>query len=394
MKYAEILHRCFRCGYCKLPGNYMDFNCPAYAAFRFETYSPGGRMWLLRAWLDHKLKPSRRFQEILFSCTACRNCVEQCALPKIKDELLMAFAAGKAELVGEGKVPPAVRDCLTNLQKYGNPYGISRKKRTNWATDVEVELFSSQDYLFFPGDVGAFDSRGQEIARSVATLLTRLGISFGIVGEMEVSDGNEANAMGETELFRLLAEENIKHFNRLNVKRIIALSPHGYNTLKNEYPALGGAFQVFHYTQVLADHVGSLSFKDAPSKDRITYHDPCYLGRHNWEYRAARKVLAALPGVETREMDRSMQDALCCGGGGGNIFTDIIGSGPESPARDRTADALDTGAEILAVSCPTCAVMLADAVKSNNMDECIQVKEISEIVNARLNGHLATGEAI
>jgi Fe-S oxidoreductase len=370
----------------------MDFNCPAYAAFRFETYSPGGRMWLLRAWLDHKLEPSRRFQEILFSCTACRNCVEQCALTKIKDELLLAFTAGKEELVGEGKVPPAVRDCLTKLQKYGNPYGISRKKRTNWAADIKVELFSDQDYLFFPGDVGAFDSRGQEISRSVATLLTRLGISFGILGEIEVSDGNEASAMGESELFRMLAQENIEHFNQLNIKRIIALSPHGFNTLKNEYPALGGAYQVFHYTQILADHVGCLSFKDEPSKVRVTYHDPCYLGRHNWEYEAARKVLAAVPGVEIREMDRSMQDALCCGGGGGNIFTDIIGNGPESPTRDRAAEALDTGAEILTVSCPTCAVMLADAVKANNMDDRIQVKEISEIVNERLDGRFPTGD--
>jgi len=392
MKYAEILHRCFRCGYCKLPGNYTDFNCPPYVAFRFESYSPGGRMWLLRAWLDHKLAPSRRFQEILFSCTACRNCVEQCALPKIKDELLAAFTAGKEKLAGEGKVPPAVRDCLTRLQKYGNPYGISKRKRTDWAADDGVELFAEQDYLFFPGDVGAFDSRGQEITRSVAALLTRLGISFGILGAREVSDGNEANAMGEPELFRWLAEENIKHFNQMNVKRIIALSPHGFNALKNDYPALGGAFQVWHYTQILADCIGSLSFQDQPSQVRVTYHDPCYLGRHNWEYRAARKILAALPGVELREMDRSMRDALCCGGGGGNIFTDIIGNGPLSPARDRVAEALDTGAEILAVSCPTCAVMLADAVKANNLDDRIQVKEISEIVNARLDGRLPTGE--
>ena len=390
MKYAEILHRCFRCGYCKLPGNYVDFNCPAYAAFRFETYSPGGRMWLLRAWLDHKLEPSRRFQEILFSCTACGNCVEQCALTKIKDELLLAFTAGKAQLVGEGKVPPAVGDCLTKLQKYGNPYGIARKKRTRWAADAEVEIFSDQEFLFFPGDVGAFDSRGQEIARSVATLLTRLGISFGILGDGEVSDGNEANAMGESELFGLLAEENIEHFNQLNVKKIIALSPHGYNALKNEYPALGGTYQVFHYSQILAARAGSLSFKDNPADLRVTYHDPCYLGRHNREYGAARKVLAALPGVEIREMDRSRQDALCCGGGGGNLFSDILGNGPESPARNRVAEALDTGAGILAVSCPSCAVMLEDAVKSSNSEERLQIKEISEIVNDRLNGRLPT----
>jgi Fe-S oxidoreductase len=385
MKYAEILHRCFRCGYCKLPGNYVDFNCPAYAAFRFETYSPGGRMWLLRAWLDHRLEPSRRFQEILFSCTACGNCVEQCALTKIKDELLLAFTAGKAELVDAGKVPPAVGDCLTKLQKYGNPYGISRKKRADW-TAAAVELFSDQEFLFFPGDVGAFDSRGREIARSVATLLTRLGVSFGILGEREVSDGNEAHAMGESELFRLLAAENIEQFNERGVKKIIALSPHGYNALKNEYPALGGAYQVFHYSQILAAHAGRLSVKDNPGKARVTYHDPCYLGRHNREYGAARKVLAALPKVEVREMDRCRQDALCCGGGGGNLFSGILANGPESPARNRVAEALETGAAILAVSCPGCAVMLEDAVKSSNLDERLQIKEISEIVNERLDG--------
>jgi Fe-S oxidoreductase len=384
MKYAEILHRCFRCGYCKLPGNYIDFNCPAYAAFRFETYSPGGRMWLLRAWLDKKIDPSRRFQEILFSCTACGNCVEQCVLTKIKDELLLAFTAGKEALVCGGKVPPPVRDCLTKLQKYGNPYGFTRKKRTAWTVGTGVEAFSDQEFLFFPGDVGAFDSRGQEIARSVATLLNRVGVTFGILGDQEVSDGNETNAMGESELFRLLAEENIKHFNELNVKKIITLSPHGFNALKNEYPKLGGAYEVFHYTQILAAHAGSLSFENNLPDISVTYHDPCYLGRHNWEYGSARKVLASLPGVKPREMDRSMQNALCCGGGGGNLFTDILGNGPESPAQNRVMEALGTDADILAVSCPTCAVMLGDAVKSTNLDKRIQVREISEIVNHRL----------
>jgi Fe-S oxidoreductase len=384
MKYAEILHRCFRCGYCKLPGNYIDFNCPAYAAFRFETYSPGGRMWLLRAWLDKKIDPSRRFQEILFSCTACGNCVEHCVLTKIKDELLLAFTAGKEALVCEGKVPPPVRDCLTKLQKYGNPYGFTRKKRTAWTVGTGVEAFSDQEFLFFPGDVGAFDSRGQEIARSVATLLNRVGVTFGILGDQEVSDGNETNAMGESELFRLLTEENIKHFNELNVKKIIALSPHGFNALKNEYPKLGGTYEVFHYTQILAAHAGSLSFENNLPETSVTYHDPCYLGRHNWEYGSARKVLASLPGVKPREMDRSMQNALCCGGGGGNLFTDILGNGPESPAQNRVMEALGTDADILAVSCPTCAVMLGDAVKSTNLDKRIQVREISEIVNHRL----------
>ena len=384
MKYAEILHRCFRCGYCKLPGNYIDFNCPAYAAFRFETYSPGGRMWLLRAWLEKKIEPSRRFQEILFSCTACGNCVEQCALTKIKDELLLAFTAGKEALVDEGSVPPRVRDCLTKLQNYGNPYGLARKKRTLWSANTKVDAFSDQEFLFFPGDVGAFDNRGQEITRSVVTLLERMGVSFGILGDREVSDGNEAMAMGESELFRLLAQENIRHFNERHVKKIITLSPHGFNALKNEYPGLGGVYQVFHYSQVLAAHVDGLSFKEQLPEIQVTYHDPCYLGRHNGEYGSVRNILASLPGVKPREMDRSMQNALCCGGGGGNLFTDIIGNGPESSARNRVTEALATGADILAVSCPSCAVMLEDAVKSANLDDRIQVREISEIVNPRL----------
>jgi len=151
---------------------------------------------------------------------------------------------------------------------------------------------------------------------------------------------------------------------------------------------LGGAYRTFHYTQFLAAQVGNLKFKDGFSNIRVTYHDPCYLGRHNREYGSARKILTALPGVALREMDRSLQDAFCCGGGGGNLFSDILGNGPESPARNRVAEALDTGAEILAVSCPTCAVRLADAVKSNNMEERIQVREISEIVNDRLNDPL------
>jgi Fe-S oxidoreductase len=381
MKYAEILHRCFRCGYCKLPGNYIDFNCPAYAAFRFESYSPGGRMWLLRAWLDEKIKPSRRFQEILFSCTACGNCVEQCALTKIKDELLLAFTAGKETLVVEGNVPPPVRDCLTKLQNYGNPYGFARKKRSAWVMDTPIETYTDQEFLFFPGDVGAFDSRGQELTRSVAMLLRRLGVSFGILGNREVSDGNETNAMGESDLFALLAMDNIRTFNELNINKIITLSPHGFNALKNDYPKLGGAYQVFHYTQVLAAHTGKLPFKNHPPEIQVTYHDPCYLGRHNGEYGSARKILASLPGVEVREMGRSMQNALCCGGGGGNVFTDIIGNGPESPARNRVTEALETGAHTLAVSCPTCAVMLGDAVKSARLDDRIQVKEISELIH-------------
>ena len=384
MQYEEILHRCFRCGYCKLPGNYVDFNCPPYHAFRFESYSPGGRMWLIRAWLENKIGLTGRLQEIFFSCVGCGNCVEHCIFPKFKDQLLLAFTAAKAELVNAGQVPPAVRDCLTKIYQYGNGYGLAFKKRANWTQSIEIEQFSDQKYLFYLGDVGSFDTRGQEVARSAALLMTELGLSFGILGAKELADGNEAKSMGEMELFKYLAEQNIKTFEALGVQKIITLSPHGFNAIKNDYPGLGGQYEVYHYTQILAPLIKNVPFNSDLPPVRVTYHDSCYLGRHNMEYGSARNMLGAVPGLELVEMDRSFQNALCCGGGGGNIFTDIIGSGVDHPARARVREAAGTGAQVLGVACPQCAVMFADALKVENLEGEIAVKEVSEIVRERL----------
>ena len=384
MEHEEILHRCFRCGYCKLPGNYVDINCPAYLAFRFETYSPGGRMWLLRAWLDKKISTSERFAEIMFSCATCGNCVEHCAFPEFRDRLLLAFTAGKEALLDAGQVPGPVRDYLTKVQLHGNPYGKSVKKNAQWLDGLDVEPYTDQEYLFFADDVGTYEPRGQEIARSVVTLLQKAKISFGVITEALNSDGNDVKAIGETPLFKELAEKNIKILNGKNVKKIITLSPHSFNALKNDYPGLGGQYQVFHYTQVLAFAMGGLKFSGEKPEAKIAYHDPCYLGRHNTDYESARMVLRAVPGITLVEMDRNRKNALCCGGGGGNFFTDILAGGDDSSARARVREAVDAGAQILAVACPMCAVMLEDAVKAENMDTRIQVIEVSEIVHQRL----------
>lgn len=384
MQHEEILHRCFRCGYCKLPDNYVDLNCPSYATYRFETFSPGGRMWLLNALLNNKIEPGRRFQDIMFSCVTCRNCVEHCTMPKIKDYLLDAFIAGKEELVNNGTVPPAVRDCLTKVYNHGNMYGLAQKKRGNWADGLNIEPYSNQDYLFYVGDVGSFDARGREIAVSVASLLKKAGISFGMLGSEELCDGNDVKAMGERELFNYLAEENIKTFTSLSVERIITLSPHAFNAMKKDYPFPDGRVRVLHYSQVLEQAVGGLEFKPDAENITVTFHDPCYLGRHNMEYASARKVLAAIPGIRLVEMDRCFHNSLCCGGGGGNVFTDILGSGPESPAANRIREAMDTNADMLAVACPVCAVMFEDALKAVGKGDGIAIKEISEIIRERL----------
>jgi Fe-S oxidoreductase len=378
MEYSEILHRCFRCGYCKLPGNYVDLNCPSYLKYRFETYSPGGRMWLLRAWLAGDIQTSPRLAEIMYSCASCANCVEHCTFPKFKDDLLNAFIAGRQELVNEGKIPPTVRDYLKAMQAPGNPYKLPDSDRLNWAGDLDVASYKDQEFLFYVGDVGTFDERAQKMALAVARLLGISGVSFGVLGKDERSDGNEVRVLGEKLLFQHLAERNLNAFRERGVKKIVTLSPHAYHAFKNEYPA--GVPEVYHYTQVLADKAGQVSMKKKDGPVRVTFHDPCYLGRHNGEYRAPRSFLRSIPGVVLTEMPRSKSDSLCCGGGGGNFFTDVLGGGPEAPARVRVREALETGAEVLLVACPNCVKMLDDAVKAEFAEDKLQVRDLAELV--------------
>ena len=382
MEYAEILHRCFRCGYCKLPSNYLDLNCPAYLKFRFETFSPGGRMWLLRGWLDGEIKTSPRLAEIMFSCATCANCVENCVFPKFKDDILNAFIAGREELVNKGAVTPAVRDYLKAMHVHGNPYKIPEIDRGKWADGLDLEPYEGQEYLFYVGCVGAFDERGQKMARSVAPLFQKWGVSFGILGAEEHCDGNEVRSLGERGLFEQMAEKNIRLFQELNVQKIITLSPHAYNVLKNDYPQLGGEFEVYHYSQVMGRLIKKANPRPKESPLKVTFHDPCYLGRHNKEYRAPRMVLRGLPGIRLIEMDRSKDDALCCGGGGGNFFTDLLGLGPDSPARVRVREAAETGVEILVVACPNCAKMLEDGVKAEVLEDKLKVMDLAELVQA------------
>ena len=383
MKYADIVHRCFRCGYCKFTSDYTDFNCPTYRKFRFETYSPGGRMWLIRAWLNGEIKNSDRFQEILFSCATCANCVEHCVFT-FSDDLVNIFISAREEMINDGIIPPPVRDYLKNININGNPYKEPASERGKWAEGTLVETYKDQEYLFYIGCVGSYDERGKKIARAVGNLLVKAGVSIGILGDKENCDGNEVRTIGEAGLFQFLAEKNIALFRDLGVKKIITLDPHAFNTFKKDYPALDGEFEAYHYTQVLAPLIQSGKIPLKELNDKITYHDPCYLGRHNGEYNAPRKILKAIPGIELVEMDRSRENAFCCGGGGGNFFTDILGGGEDSPSRIRVKEALDTGAGIIAVACPQCAKMLDDAVKIEQLDDRVKVMDVAEIVTNHL----------
>ncbi len=379
MEYEDIIHRCFRCGWCKLPLNLQDINCPSYLKFRFETYSPGGRLWLIRAWMNGEIELSDRFQEIIFSCATCKNCVEACGLPKIKDYLVDIMIAAREEIVNRGVVPPTIREYFMGIYNRGNPLKRPQSERGDWAEGLDIPLYDGHEYLFYVGDVGSFDEVSVKMTRAVSSLLKDAGISIGILGENENSDGNDVKALGEKGLFEHLALSNIDQFNERGVKKIITLSPHAFNAMRNDYPLLGGNFEIYHYTQILnrilADGIslGSL-------KARVTYHDPCYLGRWNGEYFAPRNILQSIPEISYIEMDRNMSNALCCGGGGGNYFTDILGSDEDSASRSRIRDARNSGAEIVAVSCPICYKMLDDAVKDEGLENSMRIMDVAQIV--------------
>jgi Fe-S oxidoreductase len=380
-RYGDIIHRCFRCGYCKFPTNWMDVNnCPAYARFRMETYSCGGRLWLTRAWLEGEIEWSDHLADILYSCTACKNCEVKCPL-SFNIDILNMMVAAKGAMVERGEIPSPVKEFLENIQRQGNPYGTSREKRGEWMEGTGIEEYQGQEFLYYVGCVGSYDTRGQETARILGKVLQKAGVSFGVLGNDENCDGNEVKNLGEETLFEMLAEENVAQFRGLGVQKVVTLSPHSYNAIKNDYPGFNGDFDVLHHTQLLQGLIrsGGLDVSGGYNAT-VTYHDPCFLGRWNEEYDAPRAVLRAIPGVRLIEMARNRNGALCCGGGGGNFYIDLLGGSEDSPARRRVREACETGASVLAVACPNCLTMLEDAVKAEGLEDRLVVKDVAEIV--------------
>src|SRR6056297_2348656 len=381
--YKNIIHRCFRCGYCKFTSDfsYLGFNCPLYNKYRFETYSPGGMLWLTYASLVRsEIEPSHHLTRILYSCTMCQNCVQQCNF-KFHEYIVDMLKAAKEEIVDKYPelIPSTVVNFLTNIYEFGNPYRQSKKQRDKWAEGTQTKKYEKGDqYLFYVGCVGSYDPTGQDVAVALSQIFLKAGISFGILGNSEICDGNESNMLGEIGLFEFLRDKNSQTFRELEVKKIITLSPHSYNAFKNYYP---DEFGIFHYTQILQDLIkkGRLEIANQNPK-RVTYHDPCFLGRYNNEYESSRAILSAIPGIEYLEMDRNRENSFCCGGGGGNFYTDMLGPGINSPSRVRVREAYETGANILAVSCPICKLMLEEATKTEKLENDLLVKDISEIV--------------
>jgi len=314
-----------------------------------------------------------------WNCTTCSNCTERCPKGVKPMELLIGLRSAAIE---KGKALPTVRDALESTFKHGNPWGRGRDKRMEWASDISVPVAGEGEAvptLFFYGCTPAYETRAQDIARSLVSVFEKAGVVYSTLGTAESCCGNEIWRLGEQGLFELLVEGNSELFSAHGVERIVTSSPHCMNTFKNEYQGL--ELEVLHYSQflkVLLDEGKLKLSKDVPKT--VTYHDPCFLGKHNDIYDEPRDVLSAVPGVTFVEFDRSRERALCCEGGGGRMWVEAVEERGERVAEIRVNDAVALGADYLVTACPFCLLTLEDAVKTSGNEGKIEIIDLAELV--------------
>jgi Fe-S oxidoreductase len=318
--------------------------------------------------------------EDLWLCATCGNCVRRCPRGV---EITDVMRAMRRILVPDGVVPtsiPNLRGFMTSIASVGNPWGQEPKDRANWAKDLGVREFGEDtEVLYFPCCYPSYDPRLKKVAQATATILNRAGVDYGILGSKENCCGESVRKAGNEVLFKRLARENIKTFIESGVKKILVSSPHCYNTFRNEYPEFRVNFEVVHVSQYLSELLaeGRLRVTKEYGK-RVTYHDPCYLGRHNGIYDEPREVLRSIPGLELTEMAESRENSLCCGMGGGRIWMETARG--ERFSDLRLQQAIGVGAEVLATSCPYCITQFEDSRLALKDSDALQIKDIAEIL--------------
>jgi Fe-S oxidoreductase len=328
--------------------------------------------------------------EAVWACTTCGACVEEC--PVDIEHIDTIVDLRRALVMGESRFPAEAGTMLRNLENSSNPWGQPQSARADWADGLGVPLVngSAPEVLYWVGCAGSFDDRAKQISRSVAELLTRAGVSFAILGPRELCTGDPARRMGNEFLFQTLAEQNVETLNGLGVRTIVANCPHCFNTLRNEYPQYGGDYEVLHHTQLIARLVDEGRLTPTGEVDTLlTYHDPCYLGRHNEIYEPPRRVLDAVPGVEQVEMPRHGHRGLCCGAGGSRMWMEErIGKRINA---ERMDEAASTGALTVGVACPYCLIMLDDGAKARGGTP-IEVLDVAQVVGRSIGpGEPAVG---
>ena len=318
--------------------------------------------------------------EPLWQCTTCAACVEACPvfieqMPKIVD--MRRFL-----VMEEAEFPDSMQEAVMSLERRGHPFSGTQATRMDWAEGLNVRTGADvrdAEVLLWVGCGGALIERNQKVTRATAQLLEQAGVKFAVLGREEKCSGDPARRIGNEFLFEQLARENVANLNRHRVKKVVTACPHCFNTFRNEYPQYGGAFEVFHHSEFLARLVEEGRLKPlADSGRRVTFHDPCYLGRQNGVYDAPRALVQIAARGSAVEMPRSRNGSFCCGGGGGMSFVD------EPPDRrvnqERAREALATGADVLAVGCPFCMTMMEDGVNARRGGRDMKVMDVSELL--------------
>jgi Fe-S oxidoreductase len=326
-------------------------------------------------------------EEELWACTTCQACVEEC--PVNIDPLSIIVDLRRNLVMEDSKMPNELVGMNTNIENNGAPWQFSPADRFNWANGLNIPTMAdkvaageSVDVLFWVGCSGAFDDRYKSVTRSFAQILQSAHVSFAVLGLEETCTGDPAKRSGNEFLAQMQAMTNIQTLNGYGVKRIVTACPHCFNTLKNEYPALGGNYEVMHHSAFLAKLIdeGKLKVNESSTLQgqAITYHDSCYIGRGNGIYEAPRKVIEAFK-ADLREMKKCRTKGMCCGAGGAQVFKEEE-AGTSRVNIERTQQALETGAGVIAAACPFCIIMMEDGVKQKNKDSEVKVKDLAELI--------------
>ena len=318
--------------------------------------------------------------EDLWRCTTCGKCPQRCprGVNQIESGVSLRRLATQYQVFHTSARP--LRSVSASLAGEGNPLGEERSKRANWAKDLSVKTFTEEtEFLYFPGCYLSYDARLKKVAAATVNILKNAEVDFGILGTEENCCGESIRKTGDEQVFKRLVKENIKTFIENGVHKILVSSPHCYHTFKNEYPEFNVNFEVIHMSQFLLQLINEGRLKlNKEFQKKVTYHDPCYLGRHNNIFDEPREVLGNVPGLELEEMVDSGKDSLCCGGGGGRIWMDTPME--ERFSNLRLQQAIDVGAEVLVTSCPYCIINFEDSGLTMEDSEALQIKDITEII--------------
>jgi Fe-S oxidoreductase len=332
--------------------------------------------------------------EVVWSCTTCGACVEQCP---VDIEHVDTIVHLRRRLVDEGNIEPAVQQVLQADAQQGNTFGKSGRMRARWTRNLGFTMKDARkepvQYLWFVGDFASFDERLQAMSRQFAVILNDAEVDFGLLFEDEHDDGNDVRRVGEEGLFQMLVEHNMASFGKASFREIFTTDPHSFNTLRNEYPSYGLDKPVVHYSQLLERLLDDGSIPVEPLGLRVTYHDPCYLARHNRLTDPPRRVLRSL-GCEVAEMPRHGLNTFCCGAGGGRIWMTDGPQDSERPSESRIREAVAVGVNYFVVACPKDFVMYTDAVKTTGNEEHIQVVDLIQLVDRARSGSVSALEAV